>query len=141
VYGVEAPYVDGRSPWLPLAPPFRIFERTAPKQYRLTVDRHLNEGDVLPYAGGLRVIHAPGHTPGHIVLHAERRGVLFAGDALMNILGPRLPLAAASHDMTAARASVHRLAELEFDIALPGHGTPIVGRASEKVREWARTWL
>jgi glyoxylase-like metal-dependent hydrolase (beta-lactamase superfamily II) len=67
--------------------------------------------------------------------------VLFAGDALMNILGLRLPVGMASHDMTAARASVHRLAKLEFDIALPGHGAPILGRASEKIAEWAQKWL
>ena len=87
------------------------------------------------------MIHAPGHTPGHIALHAAERRVLFAGDALMNTLGLRLPMSMSSHNMDQARASVARLAELEYDIALPGHGAPILGRASEKVRAWARGWL
>lgn len=44
-------------------------------------ERLLNEGDVIE-AGGikLQVRHAPGHSPGHIVLVGE--GVVFAGDVL-----------------------------------------------------------
>ena len=30
---------------------------------------------------------------------------------------------------------------LDFDIALPGHGPPVVGRANEKLREYAKRWL
>ena len=87
------------------------------------------------------VVHCPGHTPGHIAVYAPARRLLFAGDALMNVGGLRLPMAMASHDMQQARASIHRLAEFEFDVALPGHGAPIIGRASEKIGEWSRKWL
>ena len=45
-----------------------------------TVD--LADGDLLPVLGGLRIIHAPGHTPGSVCLYAERDGLLFVGDAL-----------------------------------------------------------
>lgn len=141
VYDNEVPYVEGKSPWMGLRPPFQFFDRFAPKQFSLKVDQRLQDGDTVPFAGGLQVIHTPGHTPGHIALYSKERGVLFAGDSLMNIAGLRLPLSMSSHDMNAARASVHRLAELEFDIALPGHGAPIIGRASEKIAEWARKWL
>ncbi|MDP9236005.1 MAG: MBL fold metallo-hydrolase [Chloroflexota bacterium] len=141
VHADDAPYVDGRLPWMAARPPFQILDQFGPKPFSLKVDRVLHDGDVLPFAGGARVLHAPGHTPGHIALYSKERRVLFAGDALMNIAGLRLPLSMSSHDMAAARASVHRLAELEFDIALPGHGAPIIGRASEKIAEWARKWL
>jgi len=118
-----------------------VLDKFAPEQFSLRVDRVLHDGDVLPLAGGLQVVHAPGHTPGHIALYAKERRTLFAGDALMNAAGLRLPMSVSSHDMEQARRSIHRLAELDFDIALPGHGAPILGRANEKVAEWARRWL
>jgi glyoxylase-like metal-dependent hydrolase (beta-lactamase superfamily II) len=141
VHEDDVPYVDGTTPWQPLRRPWSFLDRFGPVPYRLKVDEVLRDGDVLPYAGGLRVVHAPGHTPGHIALHAPERGVLFVGDAIMNALGLRLPMSMSSHDMDQARTSIPRLAGLEYDIALPGHGAPILGRASEKVRAWARGWL
>ena len=116
-------------------------DKFAPAQLTLKVDRALQDGDVLAFAGGLQVIHAPGHTPGHIALFAKERRTLFAGDALMNVGGLRLPLSMTSHDMEQAKRSVRRLVELNFDIALPGHGAPILGRANEKIADWARRWL
>lgn len=45
----------------------------------------LNEGDTIDVGGGWRldVIHAPGHTAGHIVLHDGRSNSLVAGDAVL----------------------------------------------------------
>ncbi len=140
VHAGDVPYVDGGSPWMTNRPPWGFLDHLAPKHYSLKVDRVLQDGDVLPFAGGLRVIHAPGHTPGHIALYSKERRVLFAGDSLMNTLGLRLPMYFASHDMDQARRSVRMLAELDFDIALPGHGAPIIGRANEKMAEWAKAW-
>lgn len=142
VHEDDVPYVEGRSPWMPsngLIGP--VLDKFAPEQFSLKVDRVLRDGDVVPFAGGLQVIHAPGHTPGHIALYAKERRTLFTGDALMNTVGLRLPMSVSSHDMEQARRSIQRLSELDFDIALPGHGAPILGRASEKIAEWARRWL
>lgn len=136
----EAPYIDGRSPWRAV----RIAGmRTdaAKRQYALTVDRELQSGEVLPVAGGLEVIHTPGHTPGHISLYARERRALFAGDAFANWFGLQLPLSMSSHDMAQAKQSIATLARLDYDVALVGHGRPILGMASEKVAEWARRWL
>lgn len=141
VHEGDAAFVDGTTPWMAARGAWSFLDRMGPKPFALKVDCVVRDGDVLPFAGGLRVIHAPGHTPGHMALYAEERGVLFAGDALMNILGLRLPMAMATHDMAAARESVWKLAQLEFDVALPGHGTPIMSRASEKLAAWARNWL
>lgn len=108
------------------------------------VDVTLADGET--YAG-LQVVHTPGHTPGHIVLLDADRGVLIAGDALQadpaygpipegQTLGPmhdRLNLDPAEH-----RASIRRLAELDFDTLVLGHGDPVVGGAAERVRELAR---
>ncbi len=141
VHAADVPYVEGRTPWMASPPPWGFLDRFGPEPYGLKVDRALSDGDVLPFAGGLLVIHTPGHTPGHISLYAKEQRVLFTGDALMNVLGLHLPMSMSTHDMEAARRSVFALAELDFDVALPGHGTPIIGQASEKIGEWAKAWL
>lgn len=141
VHEADVPYVNGTTPWRPANPPWGFLDRLAPAPYALKVNRILHEDDVLPLAGGLRVLHAPGHTPGHIALHAAARRVLFAGDALMNVAGLHLPMSMSSHDMAAARRSARRIAGLDFDVALPGHGAPVLGSASEKIAQWSRTWL
>jgi glyoxylase-like metal-dependent hydrolase (beta-lactamase superfamily II) len=139
----DAPYIDGRRPWGTGRPnPMARFENMiAPAPYALTLDRELVEGDVLPVAGGLEVFHAPGHTPGSIALYAKERGVLFCGDMFMNVFGLQLPPANSTHDMAQVKHSIARLSQLDFDHALPGHGAPVLSRASEKLRQWSRKWL
>ena len=44
--------------------------------------RPTRDGDVLDVPGSPRVVHTPGHTPGHCVLLFEGAGALFVGDAL-----------------------------------------------------------
>ena len=136
----DVPYIDGRLPWMaPRGVP--SFLERGPAHFTLRVDRALSDGDVLPAAGGLEVIHAPGHTPGHIALYARERGVMFSGDAFMNVAGLHLPPSMSTHDMAAAKRSIARLAAYEFNAALPGHGRPVVGHASEKLAHWSRAWF
>lgn len=48
------------------------------------VDRRLRGGDRVPFKDfELEVIHAPGHTAGHVLLHEPRSGALLTGDHLM----------------------------------------------------------
>jgi len=48
------------------------------------VDRRLRGGDRVPFKDfELEVIHAPGHTAGHVLLHEPRSGTLLTGDHLM----------------------------------------------------------
>lgn len=48
------------------------------------VDRRLCGGDLVPCKDfELEVIHAPGHTAGHVLFHESRSGVLLTGDHLM----------------------------------------------------------
>lgn len=83
---------------------------------------------------GWRVIHTPGHTPGHICLH--RRGVLISGDMIMASAGGFQPAPAATNvDPVAYRASLKTLARLEFEIILPAHNPPYVVDAGTRVRE------
>lgn len=48
------------------------------------VDRRLRAGDRIPFKDfECSVLHAPGHTAGHVLLHEERSGTLLTGDHLM----------------------------------------------------------
>jgi glyoxylase-like metal-dependent hydrolase (beta-lactamase superfamily II) len=48
------------------------------------VDRRLRAGDRIPFKDfELEVIHAPGHTAGHLLLYEEASGTLLTGDHLM----------------------------------------------------------
>ena len=106
-----------------------------PHLEHVTTSHQLQDGEELPIAGGLRVVHSPGHTAGHVsFLMPDGDGVLFAGDAVGNLgrLGP--PLGTYTEDMDEAKRSIAKLAQLEFDVACFGHGGVIEGRAAAKLR-------
>jgi len=95
-------------------------------------DRLLEEGEVIDLLGGLEVMHTPGHSPGSICLYGGRRGILFSGDLLRNERGVLAgPPPHFTPDEHAARRSLERLSDLDFDILLPGHGAVILEGAGE----------
>jgi glyoxylase-like metal-dependent hydrolase (beta-lactamase superfamily II) len=94
----------------------------------------IQDGQLLPAADGLRCIHTPGHTAGHMsFLWPGADGVLFVGDAAANMFR-RLAIAPINEDTVAARGSFRRLAELEFEHACFGHGSPIRAGATSRFR-------
>lgn len=96
------------------------------------IEQEVGDGDEL--VAGLRVIHAPGHAAGQVAfLWPEQGGVLFAADAAANMLG--LGYAPIYEDVKEGRASLARLAALEFEVACFGHGKAIVGSAAHRFRE------
>lgn len=80
---------------------------------------------------GLTVIKTPGHTPGHIVIFDPVAGWLLAGDALSGtgggVAGPNPEF---TPDMDTALESVRKLAGMNFDVAVFGHGEPVMSGAS-----------
>ncbi|MFN8392817.1 MAG: MBL fold metallo-hydrolase [Bdellovibrionota bacterium] len=46
----------------------------------VSIDHFIEDGEVLPFWGGLRVVHLPGHTAGHCGFYSESRNLLFSGD-------------------------------------------------------------
>ena len=106
---------------------------------RPRVDVLLDDGDELPVLGGLKVVHAPGHTAGSISLHFPQRGALIVGDAMQYKFGRlMLPNRLFTEDMRAARASIGKLARLDFDVLCFSHFRPILSGASQTVRLFAR---
>jgi glyoxylase-like metal-dependent hydrolase (beta-lactamase superfamily II) len=59
------------------------------KKLKANVDKTVEDGEELPYCGGITVIYTPGHTPGHICLYHKPSKTLVSGDAL-NIEGGAL---------------------------------------------------
>jgi glyoxylase-like metal-dependent hydrolase (beta-lactamase superfamily II) len=104
------------------------------------VDLPVADGDELPVFGGLRVVHAPGHTPGSISLHFPAKGVLIVGDAMQFRFGRlMLPHRLFTKDLLLASESVQKLARLEFETLCFSHFRPIIKGAGERVRAFAET--
>lgn len=107
---------------------------------RARVDVHLADGDELPAFGGMRVVHAPGHTAGSISLYFPNRGVLLVGDAMQYKFGRlMLPSRLFTQDMDEAAESIKKLARLDFETLCFSHFRPILSGADRQVREFART--
>ena len=83
---------------------------------------------------GLEIIESPGHTPGHISVLDAAAGILVTGDALNGTgggVGPPDP--GFSEDMTVAMESVLKLGGFSYEVALFGHGEPMLEGASTAV--------
>ena len=145
VHLAEAPHVESHQP---LPNPFmhpllaRICEpyllRNDPGAAR--VDVELRDGDELAALGGMKIVHAPGHTAGSISIHFPNRGVLLVGDAMQYKFGRlMLPSRLFTQDMAEAADSVRKLSDLDFETLCFSHFRPILTGADERVREFART--
>ncbi len=101
--------------------------------------RPLPEDGTVPRAPGWRWLHTPGHSPGHVSLWRDADRALVAGDAVITtrqesayaIAGqaPELhgPPAYFTIEWDKAEASARRLAELEPELLVTGHGRPMAG--------------
>ena len=104
------------------------------KTQSIVPDIILKEGD---FIGGLKVIFCPGHTEGSISLY-NAESVLFSGDAIItdkhsNIKG--FKNRSASDTLEAAK-TINKIKHLKFEVLLPGHGSPVLKNASDKLSEY-----
>ena len=99
----------------------------------------IEDGDVLPLLGGLRVIHTPGHTPGSVCLYGARDRILFVGDSLQRRLG-RVSYASGlySDDHAMSKRSMKRLAELDVETVVFSHFAALTEGATEILGALAR---
>lgn len=108
---------------------------TVPDAPPSRVDRELADDEVLADIGA-SVLSTPGHTDGSIALHFGEAGVLFTGDVATEnqgevILGPF------NHDRSRARESFRRFADIDVDTVCFGHGQPLQGPDTRKLRDAA----
>ncbi|MGE8081918.1 MBL fold metallo-hydrolase [Peribacillus loiseleuriae] len=87
------------------------------------VDDTLKDGQELPYCGGIRIIHTPGHTPGHISLFLKQSKTLIAGDSMYSVNGIIGGIhAPTTLDIEAARLSLKKYLDLDIESVVCYHG-------------------
>lgn len=76
---LDKPYIEGDLPLLK-----DVHVENPPKG---KVSDTVIDGQELPYCGGIRILHTPGHTPGHISLYLKQSKTLIAGDSMYSVNG------------------------------------------------------
>ena len=95
----------------------------------------VEDGDVIPVLGGLRVIHTPGHTPGSVCLMLENPKVLFLGDSVINnITRLSRPLMWDRNKRRRLDTSLRRLRDFQAQAACFGHGPPLAEEVMIRIR-------
>src|SRR5690606_16405170 len=103
----------------------------------ISVDEQVSDGDMI---GSLKVIHTPGHTPGHISLYYEKDKLLLGADSIYKKVfgaeGLYISAPQVSMDPTTAIVSVHRLSRVNFEKLLMAHqDSPLLEGAREAVEK------
>jgi glyoxylase-like metal-dependent hydrolase (beta-lactamase superfamily II) len=102
------------------------------------VTRPLADGEEIAFANRtLKALHRPGHSPSDTVFWDEQRSILFAGDHLIGNISSN-PLISRPLDGSSERTqalvtyigSLRQTQAMPAEIALPGHGDPVVDHAA-----------
>jgi glyoxylase-like metal-dependent hydrolase (beta-lactamase superfamily II) len=101
----------------------------------ISVDEQVADGDMI---GSLKVIHTPGHTPGHISLYYENDKLLLGADSIykhvFGVEGMYISAPQVSIDPVTAIVSAQRLSKVKFDKLLMAHqDSPLLEGAREAV--------
>lgn len=86
-------------------------------------DAKIEDGDLVPGCG-LRVIHTPGHSPGHVVLLHEPTRTLLVGDAIFRNARLGLGPAGFAADPAARSTALSRI-PVDVEAVGFGHGDPL----------------
>ena len=88
----------------------------------IMVDEQVSDGDTI---GSLKVIHTPGHTPGHISLYYEEDKLLLGADSIYKHVfgadGMYISVPQVSIDPVTAIVPAQRLSKVNFDKLLMAH--------------------
>ncbi len=139
IHEADADYVSGRKTQpVPRGGIGMILKFLMPLFFRskpVEPDIKLGDGDTI---AGLTTIHTPGHTPGSICLFDPASKIMFAGD-LLRFDGINIKTGPLTLDPGEVKKSINKIAAIDFDIMLSGHGIPLRPDASVKVREFAKS--
>ncbi|PFJ07395.1 hydrolase [Bacillus cereus] len=112
---LDKPYIEGE---LPLLKDAQV--QNPPKG---KVSDTLIDGQELPYCGGIRILHTPGHTPGHISLYLKQSKTLVAGDSMYSVNGMLGGIhAQTTLDIKEVRNSLKKYLNLEINSVVCYHG-------------------
>jgi glyoxylase-like metal-dependent hydrolase (beta-lactamase superfamily II) len=146
MHPLDIPMAESGGPFRPMSPAPGLLRQVMCKLFYdhneqvapVAIDQPLSDGESLHIAGGIEIIHVPGHCAGQVALLWRPGRMLFTGDACMNIMGLSDPIGFES--LEDGRASQHKLASLSFDAAGFGHGKPIAKDASTRFQnKWGGT--
>lgn len=101
----------------------------------------LEEGEIVLGDVKLQVVPAPGHSPGSICIYWPERKALFSGDVIFSGSIGRTDLPGGRGRLL--KQSIQRIAGLDIDYLLPGHGEIIRGRHAvrENFQAVERQWF
>jgi hydroxyacylglutathione hydrolase len=92
----------------------------------IRVDFFLKEGELKVGSKTFQVLHTPGHSPGSISLYWPEKKALFTGDAVFYMGVGRTDFPGGNGNLL--RESVEKLAGLDAELLLSGHGEVIRGK-------------
>jgi glyoxylase-like metal-dependent hydrolase (beta-lactamase superfamily II) len=125
----DAAHVEGSYPYRGLARTCGALEWIGRKLLRYKVcppDRWIEDGDEFPLLGGLKAVHLPGHTRGHVGFYSATRRLLFSGDLFANYgLFAHLPPRFLNTSQPDLHRSVRKALALDLDGVLPNHGAAL----------------
>lgn len=125
------PYVMAPAPW------GRVLYSNRLKDYpRFEVDHPVE--DRTEVEGGLEMVPAPGHTPGHMAVWAPDHQALFCGDSVWNIGGVRPSWKAFTWDWDMNRESLRQLADLPSESLWLGHGLTVPSGGRSRLLKLSR---
>jgi len=122
---LEQTHIDGVYPYSGFARVCGALEAAgrAVTRYRPgKIDVPITDGEELPFWGGLRVVHLPGHTMGHCGFYSARHDLLFSGDLWVRFMmrtqaSPRI----FSDDSSLVPASLRKARAIGARWVVPGH--------------------
>src|SRR5262249_37002626 len=121
----EQPHVDGIFPYRGMSRvcgALEAFGRVVRRYRPVAIDQPLTPGMDLPYWGGLRVIHLPGHTQGHCGFYSATHDLLFSGDLFASYgFFPHLPPPILNSCPEYLDASLVKVKELNPRRLVPSH--------------------
>ncbi|MTV51091.1 MBL fold metallo-hydrolase [Heliobacillus mobilis] len=114
----------------------KAFKYTLENPPKGTIDRVVEDGQILPYCGGITVILTPGHTPGHVCLYHQPSKTLIAGDA-MNLIDGQLtgPNPQYTNNVNEAFESLKKLNMFDIERVISYHGGLFQGNVNQSIEE------
>ncbi len=98
------------------------------------VGQLLRDGQTLTFGDiELSVLHTPGHSEGSICLHERNLGLIITGDTMFTG-GSFGRVDLPTGDPEALMSSLKKLSQLDFDVALPGHMSPVRSNAKRSAQ-------
>lgn len=133
----EKPYLQGEKNLVRLNQR-KMAEMILKKNPPLKVNKTLKDNDELPYSGGIKIIHTPGHTPGHICIYHQKSKTLIVGDAMRvvdgQLKGPRKKILD-EKGYNLAIKSLEKLKKFDIEKVISYHGGLFTENPNQSIRD------